>query len=235
MCDFHSPLLLVLMDQSLKDAAQQGNIDTLYALIQEDPNVLERIEDIPFVETPLHIAAFMGRTWFAMEIMKLKPSFARKLNQNGFTPLHLALQKFSELENYPNLKRNQTQLVARLLDVDSDLVRVQGRECVTPFHYVAQMGYLDFLTTFSEGCPKSLEDVTIRRENVLHVALKYDQVKAFQLLLGWIQHACFKDASSWESKLLRWKDEELNTLLHVAVSKKQSEASAFHSIFLELV
>jgi hypothetical protein len=219
------------MDQSLKDAAQQGNIDTLYALIQEDPYVLERIEDIPFVETPLHIAAFMGRTWFATEIMKLKPSFARKLNQNGFTPLHLALQKFNELENYPNLKRNQTQLVYRLLDVDSDLVRVQGRECVTPFHYVAQMGYLDFLTKFSEGCPKSLEDVTIRRENVLHVALKYDQVKAFQLLLGWIQRACFKGASSWESKLLRWKDEEHNTLLHVAVSKKQPEASPFHSIF----
>jgi ankyrin repeat protein len=84
---------------------------------------LERIDVIPFVDTPLHIAASAGHTQFAMEIMKLKPSFARKLNQDGFTPMHLALQN------------NQTQVVLQLLDVDEDLVRVQGREGVTPLHY----------------------------------------------------------------------------------------------------
>ncbi|XP_059441845.1 ankyrin repeat-containing protein BDA1-like [Corylus avellana] len=211
------------MDQSLKDAAQQGNIDTLYELIQKDANVLDRIDDIPFVETHLHIAASTGRTRFAMEIMKLKLSFARKLNQNGFTPMHLALQKLHELEKSPDLQRNLTQVVDRLLDIDSELVRVQGREGVTPFHYVAQIGNLDLLTKFSKGCPKSLEDVTIRRENVLHVVLKYDKIEAFRLLLGWLQRACFKDAASWERKLLYWKDEEHNTLLHVAVSKNQPE------------
>ncbi|KAE8055482.1 hypothetical protein FH972_012322 [Carpinus fangiana] len=183
------------MDQRLKDAAQEGNIDTLYELIKEDANVLDKIDKIPFVETPLHIAASVGHTLFAMEIMRLKPSFATKLNQNGFTPMHLALQKFNELEYYRVLQINQAQLVEQLIDADSDIVRVPGREGVTPFHYVAQMGNLDLLTKFSKGCPKSYEDVTIRGENVLHVALKYDKVEAFRLMIGWIRQACFKDAS----------------------------------------
>jgi hypothetical protein len=50
------------MDQSLRDAAQQGRIDALYELIQGDPNVLDRIDDIPFVKTPLHIVASAGHT-----------------------------------------------------------------------------------------------------------------------------------------------------------------------------
>ncbi|XP_059430140.1 ankyrin repeat-containing protein BDA1-like [Corylus avellana] len=121
------------------------------------------------------------------------------------------------------LQNNQTQLVERLLDVDSDIIHVPGQEGVTPFHYVAQMGNIELLTKFSKGCPKSYEDVTIRSENVLHVALKYDNFEAFRLLLGWIRQVCFKDASSWESKLLHWEDEEHNSLLHVAVSKNQPE------------
>jgi hypothetical protein len=95
-----------------------GNIDALYELIRMDAKVLDKIDDIPFVETPLHTAAFAGHTWFAKEIMKLKPSFAWKLNQDGFTPMHLALQKHHSLENDHVLQRNQTLLVHRLLDYD---------------------------------------------------------------------------------------------------------------------
>jgi len=134
----------------LRDAAQQRSIDALYASIQRDPEVLNRIDKIPFVETPLHTVASAGHTWFAMEIMRLKPSFARKLNQDGFTPLHLALQKLHALENESNdnqallenesnddhallenesnddqaLQKKQTQLVYRLVSVDKDLIRV---------------------------------------------------------------------------------------------------------------
>jgi ankyrin repeat protein len=221
------------MDQSLRDAAQQGSIDALYALIQRDPNVLDRIDAIPFVETPLHTAAFAGHTWFAMEIMNLKPSFARKLNQDGFTPMHLALQKHHSLKNDdPVLQRNQTLLVHRLLDDDEDLVRVRGRMGVTPLHYVAEIGNLPLLTKFLQVCPKSVEDVTIQRENVLHIALKYDMDKAFQFLLRWIRRAWFKDAKLLEEKMLFWRDDEGNTLLHVAVLKYKLEVSPFHSSYL---
>jgi len=208
------------MDQSLRDAAQQGSIDALYALIQGDPNVLDRIDDIPFVETPLHIVASAGHTPFAMEIMRLKPSFARKLNQDGFTPMHLALQN------------NRTQLVYRLVFVDKDLIRVQGREGVTPLHYVARIGNLDLLSKFLEVCPTSIQDVTSRGETILHIALINNHLHAFKDLIGRLQRTNIEEASFWEQTLLNWKDEEGNTVLHIAVSNNQPQASSLPSWFL---
>ena len=81
------------MDERLRAAAEKGDIDMLYTLIREDPYLLDHIDRIPFVDTPLHIAASVGHTGFAREAMLLKPSFARKLNQDGLTPLHLAMLK----------------------------------------------------------------------------------------------------------------------------------------------
>jgi hypothetical protein len=219
------------MNPSLWDAARQGSIDALYASIQSDPEVLDRIDKIPFVETPLHIVASAGHTWFAMEIMKLKPSFARKLNQYGFTPLHLALQRLRALENDQAMQKKQTQLVCRLVSVDKDLIRVQGREGMTPLHYVAQIGNLDLLTKFLQVCPTSIKDVTIRGENVLHIALKNNmpELKAFSYLLQLVLVPNYsKDAELLEEKLLNYTDDEGNTLslLEVAVSIiNQPEAS----------
>ncbi|XVE69111.1 hypothetical protein DITRI_Ditri09bG0124400 [Diplodiscus trichospermus] len=79
------------LSNKLREAAKVGNIDGLYAIIQKDPYILERIDQVPFVDTPLHVAIASGRDDFAMEIMNLKPSFARKLNKHGYSPMHLAL------------------------------------------------------------------------------------------------------------------------------------------------
>ncbi|KAE8076011.1 hypothetical protein FH972_014687 [Carpinus fangiana] len=146
-----------------------------------------------------------------MEIMRLKPSFARKLNQDGFTPIHLAMQN------------GETRVVLRLLDVDNDLVRIQGREGITPLHFAAQRGDLDLLVAFLRVCPDSIEDVTVQRETVLHIALTNGNFDAFQLLLGWLRRAWFKDAFSLGRKLLNWQDEEGNTVLHIAISRDQSQ------------
>ncbi|XP_059441863.1 ankyrin repeat-containing protein BDA1-like [Corylus avellana] len=148
------------MDQSLRDAAEQGNIDALYGLIRRDVKVLDRIDELSFVETPLHIVASAGHTRFALEIMRLKPSFSKKRNEDGFTPLHLALQN------------NQTEVVRQLLDVDENLDHVQGKEGVTPLHYVVQTGNLHLLVKFLYVCPKSIKDVTIRRDTAFHIALE---------------------------------------------------------------
>ncbi|KAL9433139.1 hypothetical protein AB3S75_028039 [Citrus x aurantiifolia] len=121
---------LLSTDQRLNEAAQAGNVDALYELIWEDAYLLDQIDQVPFVDTPLHTAASMGHINFALEIMRLKPSFARKQNQYGFCPLHLALHK------------THTQMVLRLIDVDRNLVTIRKE---TALHVAAKNDKLEVL------------------------------------------------------------------------------------------
>ncbi|MFQ6658556.1 hypothetical protein Gotur_035319 [Gossypium turneri] len=61
-----------------------------------------------------------------MEVINLKPSFARKLYQAGFTHIHLALQN------------NRSQAVLRLLKFDEGLIRVKGKGGLTHLHHVVR-------------------------------------------------------------------------------------------------
>ena len=54
-------------------------IDALYNFLKEDAHLLEDIDHVPFFPTPLHIAASDNNIPLATEMMRLKPSFARKL------------------------------------------------------------------------------------------------------------------------------------------------------------
>ncbi|MBA0756071.1 hypothetical protein Gogos_020493, partial [Gossypium gossypioides] len=78
------------MDERLKRAAETGNIDALYSFIHNDANVFKHIDKMEFRDRTLHVVAVIGNTDFAIEIMNLKPSFARKLNPDSFSPIHLA-------------------------------------------------------------------------------------------------------------------------------------------------
>ncbi|TYG59552.1 hypothetical protein ES288_D08G312200v1 [Gossypium darwinii] len=181
------------MDPSLREVAGTGDTDALYALIRKDPYMLEHIDQIPFIDTPLHIAANEGQIKFAMEMINLKPSFGRKLNQDGFSPMHLALQM------------GHTKLVLRLLKTDKDLVRVKGREGMTPFHCAAA-------------------DVTVRNETALHLALKNDHTDAFNLLHGWLRKNRRGGGNGLERKVVNWRDDDDNTVLHIAATKQQHQA-----------
>lgn len=208
------------MDKKLKKASQVGDIDALYSLLGESSKVLESFDELSFVDNPLHIAASEGQIHFAMEIMRLKPSLARKLNQDQFSPLHLALQN------------GKTGMAIRLIDIDRDLVRVQGREGMTPLHHVAKEGNLEVLAVFLSACPNSFEDVTIRNETALHIALKNDNVGAFEILLRWLTEVCYVEVHQLVKKILNWRDEDGNTLLHIAASRSQSQVS-FYLPFIE--
>lgn len=85
-CIIISPkLLLFLQHHSLKmdnnnlsTAAQRGDINLLYSVLKDDRYALDSLDGIAFIDTPLHIAAMAGNMSFATEVMRLKPSFARK-------------------------------------------------------------------------------------------------------------------------------------------------------------
>ncbi|TYI62627.1 hypothetical protein E1A91_D10G259100v1 [Gossypium mustelinum] len=162
-----------------------------------------------FPENIVHVAASAGHIEFMMEMIKLKPTFARKPNQAGFSPMHLALQN------------DRTQAVLRLLRFDEGLVRVKGREDLTPLHHVVQTGNVDLLVKLLAVCPEAMEDVTVRDETIFHLAVKNDMFEAFQVLVGWLIRSRHETAQRWEKELLSWADIDGNTVLHIAAIRNR--------------
>ncbi|KAL4303970.1 hypothetical protein GQ457_10G004160 [Hibiscus cannabinus] len=151
------------MDERLNTTARSGDVDVLHTLIHDDPDVFKRIDEMDFIDTPLHVSAASGNTGFAIKMMNLKPSFARKLNQDGFFPIHLALLKdhadtpsFARKLNQDGfspihlaLLKDHADTVTEFVLVDRDLIRVKGREGFTVLHYVACHGNVQLLSRFT--------------------------------------------------------------------------------------
>ncbi|GLT88985.1 hypothetical protein SLE2022_069900 [Rubroshorea leprosula] len=199
------------MDERMWEAARAGKVDALYALIQENPFVFESIDEVPFIDTPLHIAASEGHIDFVMEMMMLKPSFARKLNPSGFSPMHLALQNERDL------------VVHELLKVDKVLVRVKGKGGLTSLHLAAEKGNLNLLAEFLEACPECITDLTIQGQTALHIAAIYNNFESLQLLICWLRKTTHKDGYDWEKQVVNKKDRAGNTVLHIAASNNHSK------------
>ncbi|MED6137619.1 hypothetical protein PIB30_066657 [Stylosanthes scabra] len=211
---------------SLEEAAMSGDIDRLYALIEENPDILNDLDEerLLIVKTPLHIAASVDlRTnpnpgqeltylYFATEIMVLKPSFALKLNPQGLSPLHLAI------------KNGHSKLARRFVEMNKDLVRVKGREGTTPLHLVSQIGDCDLLAYFLSACPDSIKDVNTRDETALHVAVRYQRFDALSVLVGWLTGNTRMSAENLESSILNWRDVAGNTILHLSVINHNTQA-----------
>ncbi|XP_039037362.1 ankyrin repeat-containing protein BDA1-like [Hibiscus syriacus] len=194
------------MDESLRISARTGNVSELYRLIQRDGNILRRFDVVEFTDTPLHIAAEAGCIGFAMEIMNLKPSFARKLNQHGLSPIHIAV------------KNGHKEMVLRFLEIDKDLVRVRGKKGETPLHYISKVGNRDgLLDTFLEVCPDCIRDVTTQNYTPLHISVKNKRLDVFQVLIRMLQK---KD---YYPEVMNRKDEDGNTALHIAAGNNQPQ------------
>ncbi|WCJ25762.1 Ankyrin repeat family protein [Euphorbia peplus] len=141
--------------------------------------------------------------------MRLKPSFATKWNPDGFTPIHIAIQK------------KYTQMVVCFVDTDSELVRVKGREAITPLHLVVKEGNMFLLQRFIEACPESIQDVNVQYETALHIALKSSMFEAFQLILDKLHRDTNEGTNSWKKRVLNFRDSEGNTLLHISTLRNQ--------------
>ncbi|KAL5705934.1 hypothetical protein ACHQM5_024160 [Ranunculus cassubicifolius] len=190
------------MDERLDVAAKAGDIDTLYALLSLDPLILENINAFPFSQTPLHVAALAGQTSFLLELSNLKPSLIKKLNTDGYSPIHIA-----SIEG-------QVEVVKELLEFDPELALLKGREWRTPLHCAVINGKLDVVHEFLSNCSLDcLKALTVRKETVLHVALKHGHLDVFEMLLEGVK-------SSNVEEILNWKDREGNTILHLAAHRK---------------
>ncbi|KAK8973743.1 hypothetical protein V6N11_084439 [Hibiscus sabdariffa] len=194
------------MDRNLKAAAETSNVSQLYELIGRDGNVLRRLDEVEFIETPLHVAAEKGCIGFAMEITSLKPSFARKLNQQGLSPMHLAV-----------LKGHQ-EMALRLLEVDKDLVRVRGKNGETSLHYLCKVeNHHHLLDRFMQACPESIRDATVQNRTALHIAVENNRPDVLRVLLRSIEKN-----DHYQEEVNR-QDEDGNTALHIAARNNQSQ------------
>ncbi|KAJ6882671.1 hypothetical protein NC651_029065 [Populus alba x Populus x berolinensis] len=188
------------MDTRLFEAAQTGDIDYLQQLLAENPFILNNTQ--LSAENPLNIAAAMGHVDFVKEIIRLKPVFSREVNQEGFSPMHIAADN------------GQVEIVKELMKVDIKLCRLEGRQKMTPFHHAAIRGRAEVIGLMLSGCPDCIEDETERRENALHLAVRNNRFEAIKKLVDWIREMN-------KEYLLNMKDEEGNTVLHLASWKKQ--------------
>jgi ankyrin repeat protein len=169
---------------------------------------LKDIDSEQLIETPLHIAASKGHIPFAIEIMNWKPSFALKLNPEGLSPIHLAIQ----LQN--------KRMVMWFVEMNKELVRVKGKGGCTPLHLASQIGDVDILDKLLHACPDSLEDVTVLGETALHIAAKNSNYDALHLLVYFLRKNKGRGSGMLEYKILRQKDNLDNTILHISVENK---------------
>ncbi|RID57609.1 hypothetical protein BRARA_F00972 [Brassica rapa] len=176
------------MDPRLQQAAESGSIDELYALIDENPYILENMDAVPFVSTPLHVAAASGNIPFAKEMLNLKPSFARKLNTSGYSPLHLAVDK------------DKTKFVGRMLWLDNGLARVKGKNGITPFLSLVSRGKTNLVAECLLTSPECIQDETVDSQNALHLAVIHDRFEVLQVLTGWIRRMSQRNADSIETQ-----------------------------------
>ncbi|KAF8034505.1 hypothetical protein BT93_C0734 [Corymbia citriodora subsp. variegata] len=143
----------------------------------------------------------------------LKPSLAQKLNQKGYSPMHLALEK----KHYHTARA--------LATLNPKLIRVQGRGGITPLYWIAgQKGgdkeevkvLLELLAEFLSFCRSSIKDLTSQWETAVHVAVKNYNTRAFEVLFGWLKR-------THQTEILDWKDQYGNNVLHIAALENQLE------------
>ncbi|KAJ8772419.1 hypothetical protein K2173_027596 [Erythroxylum novogranatense] len=191
------------MDMKLLDVSLSGYVDHLHQLVRENPIILNNI-CLLSAENPLHIASITGHLEFVKEILRLKPEFAKELNQDGLTPMHIAA-----VNGY-------VDIVGELASVDCELCRLKGKDMNTPLHLAAIKGRVDIISVLLLACPQNIEDVNVQRETALHLGVKNNQFQAVEVLLYWIREIKRED-------VLNIKDELSNTVLHIAAWKKQRQ------------
>ncbi|KAL2903106.1 Ankyrin repeat-containing protein BDA1 [Bienertia sinuspersici] len=201
------------MDRRLVDVSQAGNIEAFYALLEDEPHILDFIDEAPHTRTPLHIAILARKSEFAKEIASLKPSFITKTDRYGYNPIHLAAEK------------GQVEMVRYLLEKlgPKKEVMIKGKENRTPLHFAVISGEVEVVKFLVKYYPRCIMDLTVRKETVLHLAVKNKQLGALLVLLEQLKLAIKVSHSEVGviNQLLNCKDEEGNSLLHLAVMMQQ--------------
>ncbi|KAK4845559.1 hypothetical protein QYF36_006508 [Acer negundo] len=162
------------MERKLLEASLTGDVQNLHQLLRENPLILHRVSLVSS-GNPLHVASAHGHIDFVKEITRLRPDFAKELNEDGFSPMHMASAN------------GYLEIVRELLKVDRKLCRLQGRENKTPLHLAVIKGRVDVVSEILSACGECLEDVTVQRDTAMHLAIKNYQFEVIRVMVDWIR------------------------------------------------
>ncbi|XP_058204394.1 ankyrin repeat-containing protein At5g02620-like [Rhododendron vialii] len=192
--------------ERLYEACLSGSVETLKALIEKDPLILDRASPTECFsnDTPLHVTALRGHLEFTNALLSWKPTLAAELDSRRCTPLHLASTE------------GHFKIVHELLRVNPGVCMARDQDGRTPLHLAVMKGRAEVIQELLEAQPYSVYDKQLGTgESVLHLSINYNRLEALKTLVQYLQ------SKNMEFDLLNSKDNDGNTILHHAVALKQ--------------
>ncbi|XP_064987572.1 ankyrin repeat-containing protein ITN1-like [Musa acuminata AAA Group] len=192
------------MDPRLEEAAYAGDLTLLRRLLQEDRLLLHRqaIAAAHLSDSPLHIAASLGHSDLVREILTVNPELAHGRNREGLSALHLAAA-----QGHLSVVNELLQYAAA-----ANICLATDNDGFMPAYTAALRGRLDVLTVLLDSCPESARAVTSQGDSIFHLTVKSNSFETVQFLLN---------RTDENDELLNSGDAKGNTVLHLAVARKQ--------------
>ncbi|KAH7856894.1 hypothetical protein Vadar_006656 [Vaccinium darrowii] len=195
------------VERRLKNACLSGNVADLYALIGEDELILNRVSSPSgFFETdtPLHVAASCGHLDFTKALLLRKPELATEVDSLRQSALHLASVA------------GHVEIVQELLRVNADVCFARDQDGRIPLHLAAMKGRVDVIPKLLGAKGNSIHEKLSKGKTILHLCVQYNKLEVLKTL---VQHL----HSNNEESLLNSRDDDGNTILHLAAALKQMD------------
>ncbi|KAK1575615.1 hypothetical protein Q3G72_006974 [Acer saccharum] len=192
----NSGCAMSLMVVKFQEAVKKDEIPQARALLLKYP------ETETWTVNPLHIAIEHGSLRVAMEIGRGWPKLATIANQDGDIAMHLVSAK------------GDVKMVEFLEKLYPGSCLVENKNSMIPLHVAVLKGQSVLVRKLVSLCPESLKKVSSKQETVFHLALKNSQSGVFQVLVDEIKKL------NQGQHLLNKKDDEGNTVLHIAAFKR---------------
>ncbi|KAE8022595.1 hypothetical protein FH972_008383 [Carpinus fangiana] len=139
-------------------AAERGFKDVLFEILDKCKSPMH---GGPLGRTALHATILNYNSDMVRRIMEKIEGISRKVDNNGWTPLHLAAYF-----------HYSSSIAKQLLDKDREVAYMKDTKGRTPLHIAAHRGNNHTMKIIVERCPDCCELVDNRGWNVLHFALK---------------------------------------------------------------
>ncbi|KAL5717853.1 hypothetical protein ACHQM5_010814 [Ranunculus cassubicifolius] len=154
-------------------------------------------------KSALHIAVYADDFEATKFLIEADPEFEYGLNDDGETPLMMAIRKSYE-GNDPTAVRIRDLLMEHRT---SQRERRKKEQNWTTLQKAASKGYIDALKELIHSSPEQIAAVNDKKQNFVHLAAKYGQTEIIRFIL---------EEADVSSCVLNAQDIDGNTPLHIA-------------------